>query len=106
MSDRVERRQGGNAKFWLRDGEGWGPGQFEGRDTGAPGYWVRIVYTEPEFQLRNPQCPPEFKIRLKYEGVRSASEALEKALTYFWYCKEHSHVGWERVIQSVTIEPA
>jgi len=70
-----------------------------------PGYRVRIVYTEPEFQERNPQCPPTFAFSRDYPGARSPQEALRKAVDFFDFCAEHSSVGWRRIIHSVTVEP-
>ena len=72
---------------------------------GLPGYRVRIVYTEPEFQERNPQCPREFSFSRDYPGARSPQEALRKAVDFFDFCAEHSSVGWRRIIHSVNVEP-
>jgi len=71
---------------------------------GLPGYRVRIVYTEPEFQERNPQCPREFSLSQDYPGAGSPQEALRKAVDFFDFCAENSSVGWRRVLHSVTVE--
>jgi len=71
----------------------------------SPGYRVRIVYTEPEFQERNPHCPPEFAFSRNYPGAGSPQEAVRQAVDYFDFCAEHSQVAWRRIIKSVTVEP-
>ncbi len=96
--------------------KGWKPGhRREGSETpdshppssvpsGLPGYRVLIIYTEPEFQMRNPDCTREFSFRRDYPEARSPQEALKQAVEFFDFCAENSNVGWRRVIQSVTVE--
>lgn len=83
-------------------GKSIGPGASR---PAGPGYSVRILYTEPEFHRRNPGTPPCYSFKLRYEGVTSPHEALERALEYYESCYFHSGVGWRRVIQSVILEP-
>jgi hypothetical protein len=71
----------------------------------GPGYSVRILYTEPEFQRRNPGTPPFYSFKLRYVGVTSPQEALDRALEYYESCYRNSGVNWLRVIQSVILEP-
>jgi len=68
------------------------------------GYRVRIVYTEPEFQRRNPHCPPEFSGLFEVRDAASPDEAVRRALVEWNFCARHSGVGWPRVITSVTVE--
>jgi hypothetical protein len=68
------------------------------------GYRVRIVYTEPEFQRRNPHCPPEFCGVIDVPDAMSRDEALRRALADWDFCARHSSVSWARVIKSVIIE--
>lgn len=77
-----------------------------GRPAGGPpnGYRVRIVYTEPEFQRRNPHSPPEFTGIFDVTGAASHDEAVRRALAEWDHCVRHSGVGWKRVIKSVTVE--
>jgi hypothetical protein len=66
---------------------------------------VQIIYTEPEFQLRNPQCPPHFKFARSYADARSPQEAMARAMEHYEFCYAHSSVGWRRVLKSVTVVP-
>ena len=65
---------------------------------------VRIVYTEPEFQRRNPHCPPEFSGIFEITDAASPDEAVQRALAEWNFCARHSQVSWPRVIKSVTVE--
>ena len=71
-----------------------------GRPTG---YRVRIVYTEPEFQRRNPHCPAEFNGIFEVSDATSHDDAVRRALAEWNFCIRHSGVGWPRVIKSVTV---
>ena len=75
-----------------------------GMQRDAPGYRVRIVYTEPEFQERNPQCPPEFSFTCHYPRAGTPQEAVKLAVDYFDFCAHQSSVAWRRIIKSVTVE--
>jgi len=70
-----------------------------------PGFRVRIIYGEPEFQRRNPQCPQEFSSLFEIPDALSRAEAVRQALTEWDFCVRHSGVSWERVIHSVVVEP-
>jgi hypothetical protein len=70
-----------------------------------PGFRVRIIYREPEFQRRNPDCPQEFSSLFEVPDARSGAEAVRLALTEWDFCVAHSGVSWERVIQAVVVEP-
>lgn len=70
------------------------------------GYRVQIIYTEPEFQMRNPQCPPEFSFSRHYPEAASPQEAVRLAVDYFDFCLEHSSVGWRRIIRTITVKPS
>jgi hypothetical protein len=72
-----------------------------GRPTG---YRVRIVYTEPEFQRRNPHCPPEFSGVFQVSNALSHDDAVRQALAEWNFCIRHSGVAWPRVIKSVIVE--
>ena len=104
MSGKIERRK--DWKLGNRREDPETPDSYPSSNlpSGLPGYRVRIVYTEPEFQERNPQCPREFSFSRDYPGARSPQEALRKAVDFFDFCTENSSVGWRRVIQSVTVE--
>ena len=73
--------------------------------SGSSGCRVRIVYTEPEFQMRNPQAPREFSYSQDCPEAMSLDEAVRQVVSYFHFCAENSSVGWRRVIKSVTVEP-
>jgi len=77
------------------------------RPSGQPeqGYQLRIVYTEPEFQSRNPDTPPTYSIVYNCPGASSPQEAIRMGLHEWDRCARYSRVGWRRVIQSVTIVP-
>jgi hypothetical protein len=68
------------------------------------GYRVRIVYTEPEFRRRNPDCPGEFSSLFEVPGATSYDDAVRRALEEWDFCARHSGVGWVRHIRSVTVE--
>lgn len=67
-------------------------------------YRVRIIYTEPEFQRRNPHCPPEFSSLFECPGAASYDDAARQALSEWQFCLRHTQVGWTRVIKSVIVE--
>ena len=69
------------------------------------GFRVQIIYTEPEFQLRNPQCPPHFRFSESYADARSPQEAVARAMDQYEFCYANSSVGWRRVLKSVTVVP-
>ena len=69
------------------------------------GFRVQIIYTEPEFQLRNPKCPPEFKYSITCGEAQSPQEAVAKAMENYEFCYRNSSVGWRRVLKSVTVVP-
>lgn len=69
-----------------------------------PGFRVRIIYREPEFQRRNPDCPREFTSLFEIPAATSGAEAVRLALAEWDHCARHSGVSWERVIQSVIVE--
>jgi hypothetical protein len=73
--------------------------------TRQPGFRVRIIYREPEFQRRNPHCPREFSSLFEVPDALSGVEAVRRALLEWDFCARHSGVSWERVIQSVVVEP-
>ncbi|HEU4401322.1 MAG TPA: hypothetical protein VFT43_04385, partial [Candidatus Polarisedimenticolia bacterium] len=64
------------------------------------GYRIRLVYTEPEFQRRNPQCPPEFAITYLGIPARSERQAVDLVLEEWRRCSRHSRVAWFREIKS------
>lgn len=68
------------------------------------GYRVRIVYTEPEFQRRNPEAPSEYASLFDFPQAHSDLEAIRQALAEWDFCARHSGVGWQRLIRSVKIE--
>jgi hypothetical protein len=72
--------------------------------AGRGGIMVRIIYTEPEFQRRNPQSPREFTSLFEMPGSISHAEAVRRALEEWDFCARHSGVSWERVIRSVSVE--
>ncbi len=80
-------------------------GSVRARTDWSSGFRVQIIYTEPEFQLRNPQGPPHFEFSERYADARSPQEAVAKAMERyeFWYA--NSSVGWRRVLKSVTVVP-
>jgi len=106
MNGEVERFKAGLRE--RRQGEQAIPARESSPDLSPdlPGYRVRIIYTEPEFQERNPHCPPEFSFSRDYPGAGSLDEAVKQAVGYFDFCAEHSSVRWRRVIKSVTVEPS
>ena len=69
----------------------------------APGYKVRIVYTEPEFQRRTPGAPAEYSFTWFGIVARSREEAVAQAVRDFWDTASHSRVGWRRCIERVTV---
>ncbi len=69
------------------------------------GYRLRIVYTEPEFQSRNPDTPPSFSIEYDCPEASSPQDAIRMGLREWDRCAKYSRVGWRRVIQSVTVVP-
>lgn len=106
MSGAVERRKAG--KRGRRRGDQAIPDRDPSPDLspGTPGYRVRIIYTEPEFQERNPHCPREFSFSQNCSGAGSLHEAVKQAVGYFDFCAKNSSVGWRRIIKSVTVEPS
>ena len=76
---------------------------LRGHRFAAPGYKVRIVYTEPEFQRRTPGAPAEYSFT--YSGIvaRSPEEAVEMAVRDFRDTASHSRVGWQRCIERITV---
>ena len=80
-------------------------GSVRTRSDWRSGFRVQIIYTEPEFQLRNPQCPPQFKFSASYGDARSPQEAVAKAMEEYEFCYANSSVGWRRVLKSVTVVP-
>jgi hypothetical protein len=75
----------------------------DARRSPAPGYKVRIVYTEPEFQRRTPGAPAVYSFT--YFGIvaRSPEEAVEAAVQDFRDTAWRSRVGWRRCIERVTV---
>jgi len=69
------------------------------------GFKVQIVYTEPEFQMRNPNAPPEFKCSMRYREARSPQDAVARAMEDYEFCYANSSVGWRRVLKAVTVIP-
>ena len=69
-----------------------------------PGFRVRIIYREPEFQRRNPGGPPQFSSLFDLPAATSGAEAVRLALEEWEHCARHSGVSWERVIQAVVVE--
>ena len=76
-----------------------------GRDDWRDGFRVQIIYTEPEFQLRNPHCPPEFKFTTSYRDAGTPQDAVARAMEEYEFCYANSSVGWRRVIKSVLVTP-
>jgi hypothetical protein len=74
------------------------------RSSRPTGYRVRIVYTEPAFQRRNPHCPPEFCGVFEVAEAVSYDDAVRRALAEWDFCVRNSGVGWRRVIKSVIVE--
>lgn len=68
------------------------------------GLRVRITYTEPEFQRRNPGTPAAYVSDFTYPGVLRPEEARALALQEWDFYAASSKVGWRRVIHSVLIE--
>jgi hypothetical protein len=68
------------------------------------GYRVRVVYSEPGFQLRNPHCPAEYTSLIELPHASSRAAAVREALARWDHDAHHSGVGWRRVIKSVTVE--
>ncbi len=68
------------------------------------GYRVRIIYTEPEFQRRNPHRPPEFSSLFEFPGAVSRDDAVRQALSEWEFCLRHTRVNWTRAIKSVLVE--
>ena len=106
MSGEVERFKAGKRGRRREDQAHPARDPSPNRSPGLGGYRVRILYTEPEFQERNPHCPPEFSFSRDYPGAGSLDEAVKQAVGYFDFCAEHSGVRWRRVIKSVTVEPS
>jgi len=75
--------------------------QSSGSDAGLR---VRITYTEPEFQRRNPGTPPCYVSEFRYPGVARPEEARALALREWDFYAACSQVGWRRVIRSIQIE--
>lgn len=69
------------------------------------GFRVQIVYTEPEFRLRNPDSPPSFKFAANYSGAETPQDAVARAMEEYEFCYRNSAVGWRRVLQSVIVTP-
>ena len=69
------------------------------------GFRVQIVYVEPEFQMRNPHCPREFKYSAKYSEACSPQDAVARAMQDYEFCYANSSVGWRRVLKSITVIP-
>lgn len=69
-----------------------------------PGFRVRIIYREPEFQHRNPHCPQEYSSLFEVPDARTGTEAVRRALAEWEFCASHSGVSWDRVIQAVVVE--
>jgi hypothetical protein len=106
MSGAVERRKAG--KRGRRQGDQSIPVRDPSPNLprGLRNYRVRIIYTEPEFQERNPHCPLEFSFSRECPGAGSLDEAVKQAVGYFDFCAENSSVRWRRIIKSVTVEPS
>jgi len=68
------------------------------------GLRVRITYTEPEFQRRNPGTPACYVSEFLYPGVARPEEARARAIQEWDFCAAHSQVGWRRVIRSIQVE--
>ena len=66
-------------------------------------YQVRIVYTEPEFQRRTPDAPPEYSYTYFDISADSADEAIRRAVDDFWETARCSRVGWRRCIERVVV---
>jgi hypothetical protein len=69
------------------------------------GFRVLIVYTEPEFRLRNPDSPAEFKFSIRYGDASTPQEAVARAMEEYQSCYENSWVSWRRVLKSVLVTP-
>jgi hypothetical protein len=68
------------------------------------GLLVRITYTEPEFQRRNPGTPRCYVSEFQYPGVARPEEARARAIQEWDFCAAFSQVGWRRVIRSIEVE--
>ena len=68
------------------------------------GYRVRIIYTEPEFQRRDPHVPLEFSCLFEFPAAISHDDAACQALSEWDFCLRHTCVGWARVIKSMSVE--
>jgi hypothetical protein len=68
------------------------------------GLRVRITYTEPEFQRRNPGTPAAYVSEFVYPGICLPEEARVLALREWDFCAACSGVGWRRVIHSIQVE--
>jgi hypothetical protein len=69
------------------------------------GFRVQIVYTEPEFRLRNPHAPEEFRFSIRYGDASTPQEAVARAMDEYQSCYENSWVAWRRVLKSVLVTP-
>lgn len=74
--------------------------------SGKPeaGLQVRITYTEPEFQRRNPGTPACYVSEFRYPGVGLPEEARVLALREWDFYAACTRVGWRRVIRSIQVE--
>ena len=70
------------------------------------GFSVRIVYTEPEFQRRNPGTPQQFVAEFDCPRAVTPEQAIEQALVRWRWFAAQSGVGWRRVIESVQVTGA
>lgn len=69
----------------------------------ARGFTVTIVYTEPEFQRRNPDTPPSYVADFDCPGALDARQAVWTALSSWDWYAVNSSVGWQRIIQSIEV---
>ena len=67
------------------------------------GFSVTIVYTEPEFQRRNPDAPRHFVAEFDCPLAVTPEQAIEQALARWRWFAAQSGVGWRRVIESVQV---
>ena len=79
-------------------------GSIHRRGEWRDGFRVQIVYTEPEFRLRNPNSPSEFKFTQNYTA-ETPQDAVARAMEEYEFCYRNSSVGWRRVLQSVLVTP-
>jgi hypothetical protein len=106
MSGSSERGRAGKWERRWSEKAGVDRDPSEALPPGGRSFRVRIVYTEPEFQERNPECPREFSFSQECPAAGSLHEAVRQAVGYFDFCAENSSVGWRRIIKSVTVKPA